>query len=109
MKQWEMWFADFPFDDDASIEKKRPVIILNVDPIEVLSVKVTSHNIRDNDEYDTPIIKWKEAGLDRPSVARISKTRNLTIDKFSHKFGNLHNDDRKNIMQKFAEFINNNV
>ena len=37
MKEWEVWFAEFPFEEDAAVVKKRPVIILNVETLEVLS------------------------------------------------------------------------
>ncbi|MCR4442762.1 MAG: hypothetical protein QHH10_10575 [Peptococcaceae bacterium] len=41
----------------------RPVIVLNVEPLEVLSVKVTKTEPRDNDEYDIPIVYRQEANL----------------------------------------------
>lgn len=106
MNQWEVWYAKFPFEEDASITKERPVIILNVETLQCLSIKVTSHDIRSKDEFDTPIIYWKEAGLKKPSVARISKTMNLTKDKFVSKKGILHIYDRNVIMQRFVDFIN---
>lgn len=107
MNQWEIWKAKYPYEEDSSIEKERPVIILNVQPLEVLSVKVTSHDVRDADEFDTPIVKWRESGLISPSVARISKTMNLTKDKFTKRYGILHVDDRQNIMKKYMEFLDN--
>ena len=61
--------------------------------------------MRSKDKYDTPIKYWKEAGLTRPSVARISKTMNLTKDRFTNKKGVLHKDDISIIQQKFVEFI----
>lgn len=64
MKIWEIWFAKFPFEEDPSIEKERPVIILNVEPLEVLSVKVTSHKIRNEDEYDIAIEHWQKPDLE---------------------------------------------
>lgn len=106
MNQWEVWYARFPFEEDVSITKERPVIILNVETLECLSVKVTSHEVRDEDEFDTPITHWREAGLKRPSIARISKTVSLTKDKFTNKKGTLHTDDQLVIMQRFTDFIN---
>ena len=107
MKQWEVWFAKFPYDDNPNIIKERPVIILNVETLEVLSVKVTTHEVRDEDEFDTPIIYWKNAGLKRPSIARISKSINLSPENFVNKKGDLHNDDRQTIMENFMKFIEN--
>lgn len=107
MKQWELWMASFPYEEDPSILKKRPVIILNVNPLQVLSVKVTGQDARDEDEYDTPIVHWRAAGLNRRSVARISKSMNLSHDKFIHKIGDLDHQDATLIMQRFVDFINN--
>jgi hypothetical protein len=106
MKSWEVWFANFPFDDNPAITKKRPVIILDIAPLRVLSVKVTTHNVRDADEYDTPIQHWKEAGLDRPSIARVSKTIYLTPENFIHKIGDLHIDDQNAILNRYVTFVN---
>lgn len=108
LKMWEIWFANFPFDD-SDVKKKRPVIVLNIEPAEVLSIKVTSHNARNDDKYDVAIEKWEEAGLDRPSVARISKSMILIKDEFIHKIGTLHTNDQTNIMMKYIQFINDNT
>ncbi|MCM1025778.1 MAG: type II toxin-antitoxin system PemK/MazF family toxin [Roseburia sp.] len=107
MKQWEVWYAEFPYEEDNSIIKVRPVIILNADndKLECLSVKVTTHDVRENDEYDTPIIHWAEAGLKQPSVARVSKTMILTVDKFKTKKGDLHPDDIQTVMNRFMAFM----
>ena len=65
-KQWELWYANFPFED-KNISKDRPVIILSVQPLCVLSIKVTSHEVREADKYDVPITHWQEAGLKHES------------------------------------------
>jgi len=72
MQPWDLWFAAFPYEEDPAIIKNRPVIILMVEPLQVLSVKVTSVEARDNDPFDTPIIEWQYAGLKSPSCARVS-------------------------------------
>lgn len=108
MRVWEIWFADFPYEEDATTTKKRPVIILNVEPLEVLSVKVTSRDVRYEDKYDTPIQHWSEAGLDKPSIARIAKTMFLDKQNFVHKIGTLHDDDKISILTKYTEYLKNN-
>ena len=72
MQVGEVWTVDFPYEDDPTKSKERPCVILNVEKLEVLSIKVTSYGQRD--EYDVPIFKWKEANLLEPSYARTSKT-----------------------------------
>lgn len=105
MNQWEVWYARFPYEDDESIVKERPVIILNVDTLECLSVKVTSHDVRDTDKFDTPIEYWREAGLKKPSVARVSKVMNLSKDRFVNKKGVLHNNDIVAISKQFMRYV----
>lgn len=41
MNQWEVWYARFPYEDDESIVKERPVIILNVDILECLFFNIS--------------------------------------------------------------------
>lgn len=72
MKIGEVWAVDFPFEEDNTQSKVRSCIIMDVDTLEVLSIKVTKHEPRD--EYDIPILKWQEAQLPEPSYARVSKT-----------------------------------
>lgn len=109
MRVWELWFADFPFEEDPAIVKNRPVIILNVEPFEVLSVKVTSKQIRNTDKYDTPIVHWQYAGLTKPSVARISKTMFLDKDKFKVKIGTLHDEDKLSVLTKYTQYLKENA
>lgn len=109
MQEWEVWFAKFPYEEDASTEKSRPVIILSVEPLKVLSVKVTSHSQREYDEYDVPIEKWKETGFDRPSIARISKTIYLTSNKFDWMLGKLLPEDIGAITNAYMKFIEENT
>ena len=105
MNQWDVWFADFPYEEDASIIKPRPVIILDINPLKVLSVKVTHHGARDCDPYDMPIEHWRESGLDQPSVARVSKAIYLTGDKFVRCLGQLLDDDIEKIYYKYIEYV----
>jgi mRNA-degrading endonuclease toxin of MazEF toxin-antitoxin module len=114
----EVWLAEFPYEDDPSIKKLRPVIVLSQTDEGVtvaglkedsfLSVKVTSHNPRTKDSFDTIIVKWKEANLDKESVARISKTMNLPASQFKRKLGDADENDFENILTKYLEFIEQN-
>lgn len=72
MNVGEVWAVDFPFEEDNTQSKIRPCIIMDIDTLEVLSIKVSTHEARD--EYDIPIFKWKEANLLKPSYARVAKT-----------------------------------
>lgn len=109
-KAQEVWYVKFPFEEDESKYKVRPVIVLN-DPedsnVEVacLSVKVTSKPKREDDIGDTVILKWKEANLKKPSVARVSKTMSIPISQFERKVGQADDEDFINILQKFVEIF----
>lgn len=109
MNVWEIWFADFPYEEDNTITKQRSVIVLSVEPLRVLSVKVTSQNVRAEDKYDTPIVYWQFAGLKKPFVARVSKTMFLDKQKIMIKIGTLHDDDKISILSKYKEYISENT
>jgi mRNA-degrading endonuclease toxin of MazEF toxin-antitoxin module len=102
MNVGDIWFVDFPFEDDKSQSKERPCIIIDVDTLEVLSIKVTTHKPRD--EYDIPIFKWREANLSEPSFARVSKTMAFSKNDFIRKIGELDLIDFRNIANAFKKF-----
>jgi hypothetical protein len=52
MNVGEVWAVDFPFEDDPNKSKIRPCIIMDVDTLEVLSIKVTTHESRKDVIYD---------------------------------------------------------
>ena len=110
MLKGEVWLAEFPFEDNPSQSKIRPVVILdngNLEEFKVLSVKVTSKFARD--EYDVPIIYWQQARLRVPSIARTSKFISLPKHVFKYKLGDLHDDDMKLLETKFIEFVINSA
>ena len=56
MKKGEVWFVEFPLEEDASKILNRPVIVLDENILGVLSVKITKHKVRQEDPYDIPIL-----------------------------------------------------
>lgn len=104
-KRGEVWFANFPYEEDPNITSNRPVIVLeeNDNRVGVLSIKVTKHNKRDEWDYD--IMYWAEAKLRLKSTARISKALYLNMSDFTHKIGDLHVDDLNNVDNMFNEYI----
>ena len=76
---------EFPLEENPDVTINRPVVVLDVDELKVLSVKITKHTPRKEDPYDTPIVYWKEAKLNFESTARISKTYSLNKDAFIFK------------------------
>jgi mRNA-degrading endonuclease toxin of MazEF toxin-antitoxin module len=103
----EVWFVHFPLEEDSTQFLPRPVVVLDVETLEVLSVKVTKTEPRNYDEYDTPIVYWQEAKLRFKSTARVAKTIYLPKSMFQHKIGDLHPDDLSEIQTIFQRFIEN--
>lgn len=102
----EVWLVKFPLEEDKSQYLKRPVIVLDVETMEVLSVKVTTTPPGENDPYDTPILYWEYAKLRMKSTARVSKTILVDKSQFIHIIGDLHHEDFENVQQQFMMYIN---
>lgn len=49
MRKGEVWFVEFPLEEDASRIINRPVIVLDENVLGVLSVKITKHKVRKED------------------------------------------------------------
>lgn len=109
----EIWFADFPFEEDKTKVKKRPVVVLEIsdDFIEILGVKVTSKPARSVgrsktiSEYEVALFYWQEEGLDRPSIVRIDKMQTIQTSYLHYKIGNLHRHDWYNIKTKAKKYM----
>lgn len=101
----DVWLVNFPLEEDPSQFLSRPVIVLNVETLEVLSVKVTKTEPRTEDVYDVPIVYWQEASLKFKSTARISKTMYINKSQFIHQIGTLHPEDFLTVQNLFIEFI----
>lgn len=101
----EVWFVEFPLEENPNQTINRPVVVLDEDSLGVLSVKITKHAVRDEDPYDTPILYWQEANLRLASTARVSKVMNLQADDFIFKIGDLHPDDLYKIEEMYIHFM----
>ena len=108
MKKGEVWFVEFPLEEDASQILNRPVIVLDENIFGVLSVKITKHKVRQEDPYDIPILYWHEANLRLASTARISKVTLLSKDSFIFKIGDLHKDDLDRVENMYIKFLHDN-
>lgn len=93
-KQWEIWYANFAFEDNPSVVKKRPVLILdNKKVFPILVAKVTKTKPREEYWGEYSINKWQEAGLDYPSTVRLSKRMSLEDSDLAYKIGQLSISD----------------
>lgn len=107
MQKGEVWFLEFPLEEDNSKTLNRPVVVLDDNTLGVLSVKITKHKVRQNDPYDVPIIYWEDANLRLASTARISKVILLPKDSFIFKIGSLHREDLLRIESMYEKYLSN--
>ncbi len=108
MQKGEVWFVEFPLEEDATQLLNRSVVVLDENIPGVLSVKITKHKPRSTDPYDIPILYWEEAGLHLMSTARISKVMLLPKDSFIFKIGNLNSEDLITIESAYQKFLESN-
>lgn len=108
VQKGEVWFVEFPLEEDPERILNRPVIVLDENILGVLSVKITKHQPRTTDPYDIPILYWKKAGLRLASTARVSKVTLLSRDSFIFRIGKLCFEDIKRVEATYREFLLNN-
>ena len=101
----DVWFAEFPFADDPSQSKDRPVIVLDVDDdtCKVLSMKITSSPPRS--EFEIELFDWAEIPLNHKSTADASSVRFVAKDDFRRKIGRLSDDDWQNVTDLYAQYL----
>jgi mRNA-degrading endonuclease toxin of MazEF toxin-antitoxin module len=90
MTNWEVWYANVAFEEDSTKSKKRPVVVIDNRTAIILSLKVTSHEPRQNVFGEYALQRWKEAGLVKPSTVRCSKRLSLDQKDFVQRIGRLH-------------------
>lgn len=108
LNKGEVWFVEFPLEENPNRILNRPVVVLDENLLGVLSVKITKHKAREEDPYDIPIIYWEEASLRLASTARVLKVTLLTKDSFIFKIGDLHKDDLIQIEKMYEKFLRDN-
>ena len=101
----EVWFVEFPLEEDNTQIINRPVIVLDESILGDLSVKITKHSPRAADPYDIPILYWQEANLRLASTARVSKVILLSKDSFIFKIGDLREEDLERIEKMYQKYL----
>lgn len=101
----EVWFVEFPLEEDNSQIINRPVIVLDENILGVLSVKITKHSPRATDPYDVPILYWHDANLRLASTARVSKVMFLSQDSFIFRIGELRDEDLEKIEAMYEKYL----
>ena len=101
----DVWFADFPFAEDETRFKERPVIVLDVDDetCTVFSMKVTS--TKPYSEFEIELFDWADIPLDHISTAVASDVREISKSKFRKRIGRLSDDDWINILDLHERYL----
>jgi len=90
ISRFEIWLAEVSFSEIEGY-KDRPILILNHIKKEVLCLRMTSKAPQTTGDFE--VTKWKEAGLQKPTVVNTTIRLKLNEDKLIKRIGVLHNDD----------------
>ena len=93
----------FVYFEDNPTEGKKPVLILSPEEAFVLSLKMTSHPPRIGYPGEYNIIRWKEAGLSKPTTVRISKVLRIRYEDIIIKRGRINESEMFRISQLFLQ------
>lgn len=100
-RPFEVWRLPFVYEDQPDKSKERPAIVGIVDlgADEALVVKVTAHGPRPEFPGEVQISDWEEAGLEKPSTARCSKTMIVPLEAFNgaRVYGTLSDVDAQKV------------
>jgi len=91
ISKFDIWLAEVHYKDIEG-SKKRPVLILDHIKKEVFCLKMTSQAPKAADDFE--IIRWQEAGLQKPTVINTAIRLRLEEDKLLSYLGTLHGDDQ---------------
>lgn len=84
-EKWDIWEANVQFEEKKGCQK-RPILILSDDECIVLSLKMASHEPRYKKlEGEYEVMKWREAGLLKPTVIQCSKLLKLDRKRITEK------------------------
>lgn len=90
MQRWEVWWAYVGYEDRPGDGKIRPVLIINNKETYAFTLKMTSHEQRENDPLDYELKKWQHAHLEKETTVRVGCLLQLGHAAFTEKIGRLH-------------------
>lgn len=98
----ELWVADIPFTS-GSASKKRPVLVLWLDGLDVVVAAVTSATPRS--PTDVLLSDWKPAGLRVPSTVRLSRLDCLEQSLLIHRLGIISASDAQRLKTVWSAHV----
>lgn len=90
-RPYDVWQMSFEYEDQPGVAKVRPVVI--------------GHGPRPEFPGEVRLRGWKDAGLDKPSVARCSKTLVVPTEAFAGqmRYGHLNEEDALAVAEALRE------
>ena len=101
LNRWDVCIAFVGFEDEDDF-KKRPILILGEEVFLIDAFMMTGQPPRVG-EY--ALKYWKEAGLHKETVVRVSKRLRLSENAIIKKIGSLHPSDILEIQRIISETI----
>jgi mRNA interferase MazF len=98
----DFWVADIPFTSGSG-SKKRPVLVLWLDGLDVVVAAVTSAGPRS--VTDVPLADWRAAGLRVPSTVRLSRLDCLEPSLLIHKLGVISAGDAQQVKAAWSAHV----
>lgn len=100
---WDIYYAKVFYEDSISFKKRYMLLVDNINEI-YLNLKITG-NTKRNDITEYNIIKWKDAGLKKPSHIRIHKFYPITENNLIEFKGVLQKEDRESLINQIEKFL----
>ncbi len=101
MKPGDIIYTLFPYEDRPEF-KKRPAVVLRVNPPSFVCAKVTSCNKRT--PWGVDILNWKSANLKKPSKICVSSLF-TSSSRCCECLGQLSKKDLKKVERAFQKFL----
>jgi mRNA interferase MazF len=98
----EFWVAEIPFTD-GSASKRRPVLILWRDGLDLVVAAVTSASSRS--ATDVALADWRAAGLRVPSTVRLSRLDCLEQSLLLFRLGRVSRPDARQLRQVWRKDV----
>lgn len=98
----ELWVADIPFTDGSG-SKRRPVLILWLDAMDVIAAVVTTASPRS--KADVPLTDWHASGLRAASTVRLSRLDCLERSLLITRIGIISAADAQKVKQVWVREI----
>ena len=104
---WDIWHARFDYSEGRGY-KYRPVIVLVAHADNMLVVMVTSMQNKLSLEHDYRIRDWRDAGLHKPSIARLDRVAEIPVGYMgtAKRIGHLASGDVDAIKGILRDMIN---